>query len=242
MAEQEISKHTKKAYKIWNSRNHTWKHKLKEFLIEIAIIVFAVTISIWFHNLSEKSHDKKEVRNFLAGLKTDMEKDMDEMKNDTMSYGTQMRFFNYLASLKPGEMPDSARLRSDDWTFHNSTILVPNISRFETLKYSGLMGKVENKELLDEILNLYEELLPQLVKDAGNSVNLKFASISAMLDSVYYNGEKDKQSLNDLIKTNKRFVFELGSNAKIMQRVYDSYKDVLSQYKKVIGMIDKELK
>jgi hypothetical protein len=32
MADQEISKHTKKVYKIWNSKEYKWQHKLKEFL------------------------------------------------------------------------------------------------------------------------------------------------------------------------------------------------------------------
>ena len=48
MAEQEVIKHTKKAYSIWGSKNSPF-HKIKEFVVEIFIIVFAITISIWFH-------------------------------------------------------------------------------------------------------------------------------------------------------------------------------------------------
>src|SRR4051812_19152197 len=47
MAELEVVKHTKKVYKIWNSKEHSFWHKAKEFLIEIFIIVFAVSLSIW---------------------------------------------------------------------------------------------------------------------------------------------------------------------------------------------------
>jgi hypothetical protein len=53
MADQEIVKHTKKIYKVWHSKEHTFMQKFKEFLLEIFIIVFAVTLSIWFHNWSE---------------------------------------------------------------------------------------------------------------------------------------------------------------------------------------------
>ena len=45
-------------------------------------------------------------------------------------------------------------------------ILIPNVSRFEALKYSGKMNIIENKDLLDEILNLYEEKIPVLVRTA----------------------------------------------------------------------------
>jgi hypothetical protein len=242
MAEQEISKHTKKVYKIWNSNEHPWQHKLKDFLVEILIIVFAVTISIWFHNMSEKRHSRGEVRNFLTGLKGDMQKDINEMKSDTLSYGIQKRFFKYLYSLKADEKPDSMRLVEDDWTFRNTTALIPNISRFEALKYSGLMGKVENKELLDEILNLYEEQIPNLVQSAQNTSNDKINTVGVMLDSIYYYKNRDVKGLEKMIHDNKRFVFDLEKSGKNMQYVYNRYQEVIKQYHKVVDIIDKELK
>jgi hypothetical protein len=65
MAEQEIIKHTKKVYKIWNSKEHSRWQKIKEFFIEILIIVFAVTISIWLHNWSEHRNQQEDVKVFL---------------------------------------------------------------------------------------------------------------------------------------------------------------------------------
>src|SRR4051812_33755737 len=97
MADQEIIKHTKKIYKVWNSPNHGVWHKIKEFFLEILIIVFAVTISIWFHNMSEKDHEHAEAKTFLVGLKGDLEKDIQEMKQDTLSYHQQNYFFKVLA-------------------------------------------------------------------------------------------------------------------------------------------------
>jgi hypothetical protein len=242
MAEQEITKHTKKVYKIWNSKEHSWKHKLKEFFIEIFIIVFAVTVSIWFHNMSEKKHGQEEVKVFLTGLKGDMEKDLKEMQEDTMSYGIQKRFFKYLYSLKPDEKLDSLRLADDDWTFQNTTALIPNISRFEALKYSGLMGKMENKELLDEILNLYEEQIPNLVQVAENTSSVKINTIGVMLDSIYYYRSRNVDGLQKMIHSNQRFTFDLEKSAKSMQYVYHRYEEVLKLYRKVLDIIGKELK
>jgi hypothetical protein len=57
MAEDEIAKHTKKIYKTWRAKELNFWHKLKEIMVEIFIIVFAVTVSIWFPNRSEHSNE-----------------------------------------------------------------------------------------------------------------------------------------------------------------------------------------
>ena len=59
MAEQEIIKHTKKIFKAIGKENVTIWHKLKEFAIEIIIIVIAISLSIWFHNYSEHRKEQK---------------------------------------------------------------------------------------------------------------------------------------------------------------------------------------
>lgn len=62
--EDEIGKHTQKAYHTLKDKNTPLLEKVKEISVEIAIIVFAVTISIWFPNLSEKQHQRKEETEF----------------------------------------------------------------------------------------------------------------------------------------------------------------------------------
>src|ERR1700744_4414407 len=85
MAEDEIIKHTKKAFKAYRDPEKDWKHKLKEILLEVFIIVFAVTLSIWLHNWSEDLKDHKEEKEFLKGLKGDIQADLVEMNSDRAS-------------------------------------------------------------------------------------------------------------------------------------------------------------
>ena len=103
MAEQEVAKHTKKIYKIWNSKEHSFWNKTKDFLIEIFIIVFSISISIWLHDKSEHSHQQKEVKEFLLGLREDLLADIHEMNDDKESYLNQDKTFNYIASVKPNQ-------------------------------------------------------------------------------------------------------------------------------------------
>jgi hypothetical protein len=240
MADQEIAKHTKKVYKIWNSPNHGFWHKFKEFIIEIVIIVFAVTISIWFHNMSEKRHENEEARIFLTGLKDDLQKDIEEMKSDTLSYHLQYHFFKLLSD-SADKIQDTAVLNYNDWMFANTTALVPNISRFEALKYSGKMTIIENKELLDEILNLYEEQIPKLVDEGKAIATFKNNLIASYFDEKMLFGSSREQQLLHQIKTDEKLRYIFKRSRGNMMYIISLYKGVIAQNKKLIEMIDKEL-
>src|SRR6201985_2759208 len=140
MAEDEIAKHSRKIYKTWFNKELTIWHKLSEFLIEITIIVFAVTISIWFHNMSEHKHQQEEVKQFLTGLKADLTQDIREMKNDKESYQKQSIIFTYLSRLKKNQAPDRDTLNTYSNWLTNTTGLNPNDGRFQGFKSSGKIG------------------------------------------------------------------------------------------------------
>src|SRR5258707_4604626 len=74
--QNEVTKHTRKIFKTLKKPNHTLAEKVKETLVEICIIVFAVTLSIWLHSWSEHRHEQKEAHEFLMGLKDDLTKDI----------------------------------------------------------------------------------------------------------------------------------------------------------------------
>ena len=69
--QEEITKHSNKIYKAVKKPEHTLGEKVKEIIIEICIIVFAVTLSISLHSWSEHRHQQEEVHAFLANLKND---------------------------------------------------------------------------------------------------------------------------------------------------------------------------
>src|SRR6478735_2902080 len=110
MAEQEVIKHTKKAYKVWSNNEHSVFYKIREFVIEIFIIVFAITISIWFHNRSEHSHQQQEAKEFLLGLKADLRNDITEMKADSLTFVQTDAAFKYITGIKYGELANNDSL------------------------------------------------------------------------------------------------------------------------------------
>ena len=162
MAEQEVIKHTKKIFGIWATKS-SFLHKLSEFIAEIFIIVFAITLSIYFHDRSELRHRRHEAKEFLFGLRQDLKTDIEEMNNDKNSYQHSGRIFWYITSRKLNESlnPDTIDKYSN-WIF-NTTGLIANSGRFEGFKSSGKMGTIENKELQDYIMDLYQEDIPSLI-------------------------------------------------------------------------------
>ena len=78
------------------------------------------------------------------------------------------------------------------WIF-NTTGLVPNSGRFEGFKSSGKIGTIENKELQNNIMDLYQENIPNLI----NSTN-------------YYTSKK--QSLFEYVALNRKRVTDSTTN------------------------------
>jgi hypothetical protein len=173
MAEQEVIKHTKKVFKIWNNDSHSTWQKIKEFLLEIFIIVFAVSLSIWLHDKSEETHQQKEVKEFLLGLREDLQSDIKEMESDKFSYSKQGEAFSYIAGIKKDQVIDKDSLQKySPWLF-NTTGLLQNNGRFEGFKASGKIGTIKDKQLQNNIMDLYQEDIPSLLASTNGYISTK---------------------------------------------------------------------
>ena len=64
MSEAEVTKHVKRAYKIWKRPGIDWKEKITEIIVEILIIVFAVSLSLYLERWREKQHDRQIEKTF----------------------------------------------------------------------------------------------------------------------------------------------------------------------------------
>src|ERR1700712_5728576 len=116
MAEDEIiKKHTKAVYTTMTDRNKKWLHKLKDILLEVLIIVFAVSVSIWFHSWAEDRKDAKEEKEFYSGLKEDLKADVLEMMNDRATFQQLLQHAGYFARIARGMVPNKDSVASYQW-------------------------------------------------------------------------------------------------------------------------------
>lgn len=227
MADQEVIKHTKKVFKIWSSKEHSFWHKAKEFVLEIVIIVFAVSLSIWLHGRSEYSHQQADVKEFLLGLRIDLQNDQKEMENDRATFLNSRKAFRYLAGVKMKDTINLDSLKVHDNFFFNSTGLLPNNGRYEGFKSSGKIGTITNKELQNDIMDLYQENIPILITFTD-----------------YYSGLKGK--FNDYYNKNLKRITDSTNNVQQILRTDEVHNlaadlihvnDIISQYDKCIDNI-----
>ena len=236
MAEQEVIKHTKKLFGIWETKNSIW-HKIGEFLFEIFIIVFAITVSIYFHDRSVLKHQRHETKEFLLGLKQDLATDIEEMNQDKNSFRQSEKAFYYITSRKLGEPLNADTIRKYYGYIFNTTGLVPNSGRFEGFKSSGKMGTIENKELQNNIMDLYQENIPNLI----NSTNFYTSKKLGLFDYVNMNRKRITDSTNNLVSVlSSDPAYNISMSLTFVKEILDRYDTCINKMNTIINDIEKE--
>jgi Family of unknown function (DUF6090) len=236
MADQEVIKHTKSIYKIWHSSDHGFWHKIKEFVIEIAIIVFAVSLSIWFHSRSEHSHQQAEVKEFLVGLREDLRKDIIEMQIDSGSYVQQSKAFQYLSDVKYGEKLNADSVKNRNRYIFNSTGLLPNSGRYEGYKSSGKIGYIEDKNLQIDIFDLYQEEIPILLNSTDGYTSKK----AKLHEFIAQNRKRAKQgkynNLHEVLSLDP--AINMSATLAYTEEIVQRYGDCMAKSRKIIARIE----
>jgi len=236
MAEQEIIEHTKRIFGIWKTKN-SLLHKLSEFIAEIFIIVFAITLSIYFHDRSELRHQRHEAKEFLFGLRQDLKTDIEEMNSDKNSYKNSGMIFQYITGKKLNEPLNADSIRKyDNWIF-NTTGLIPNSGRFEGFKSSGKMGTIENKELQDYIMDLYQENIPSLLVTTNDYTAKK----QRLFEYLEANRKRITDSTTNLVGVLASDpAFNICRSLTFVRQILGRYDTCINKMKAIINDINKD--
>lgn len=157
MAELEVVKHTKNVLALASSKEHALWHRVREIALEIGIIIFAVTVSIWLHGVSEHRHEQEKVRTFLTGLREDMRADIKWLDRAVKRLDDSKAAHAYLQSLDASSQPDPARFDAAVELIAVPSFGVPmQRGRYEGFKSSGKLGNIEDEVLLKKIVEVYE--------------------------------------------------------------------------------------
>ncbi|MEI9810657.1 MAG: hypothetical protein WDO16_23835 [Bacteroidota bacterium] len=154
---------------VTNRKKSIWK-KTGEIILEMFIIVFAVSFAVFMERRREHKHEQKEVKEFLTGLRLDLRNDILEMQDDRTGYEAQAKWFLYLGKEK---ILNIDTVRKYDWVSWNTIQLLVNSGRYEGFKTSGKLNTIENTELRNDILDLYQETIIALTNNTAGYVRLK---------------------------------------------------------------------
>lgn len=232
--QEEVQKHTQRIYKAAKSKEHTLGDKVKEILIEIFIIVFAVTLSISLHSWSEHKHQQEEVKVFLENLKNDLQNDAKSIDIEKEAYKKSNMDYEKILALTPHQL-DSIYKSKNKVEFpiysHGPKM---NIGNFEGFKSSGKIGYIEDEKLKQKILNYYQIYVPAI-----NEVDKYYNDfLFKCFDKMIENADKSEQEMyaDPKFKKTLEFLVKLGNNNI---RVYDKNTKPLTI--ELIKEIEKEL-
>lgn len=223
--QDEILKHTKKIYKTAKNPNHTFREKTTEIIIEIFIIVFAVTLSIWLHGWSEHRHQQAEAKDFLMDVKADLIKDISKMNNEKLHLLTAIKDYDTLKNLSKQHI-DS--IKNQAVNFHIITRKMNN-GNYEGYKSSGKIGYIENDELKSLILDYYQENMPPL-EDVEKSYNER---IYALIELLGLSNNLKDAIIQPIVKS------KLNLNRQTAVSLIEGYEENILLAKEINLMINK---
>jgi hypothetical protein len=165
--EHEIIGHTKKVFKILKNPGKSFWDKSKEILIEILIIVFAVSFAAFIERTREHYKEQSEAKEFLIGLKGDLTNEIAYLKTSKADMDSVITHYTLFEKLKPSavdSLKKTARHISFDIPKFNSQL---ENGRYDGFKSSGKIQTIANDSLRNDILTLYQENIPFLTFAEG---------------------------------------------------------------------------
>jgi Family of unknown function (DUF6090) len=169
--QDEVTKHTRKIYQAMKNPEKSFWERVREVMIEIFIIVLAVTLSIWLHNWSDHREEQKQTDEFLAGLKVDLAKDVAQLEENRKTFLEEDTYFKFLLDIDSSGAVDTVSERQINRRFeYQMRTTHSNIARYEGFKSNGKIGTIENDSLKQAILAYYQQTIPA-VHDIEDIVN-----------------------------------------------------------------------
>jgi len=231
--EDEIAKHTKRIYKAVKNTKQSFAEKLKEVAVEVLIIVFAVTLSIGLHGWYEHREQQKEVKEFLADLKDDLNKDIENLTGETAKLNSAIEGFNSLQNITDHVIDSFNQAKTTIQINTNQIIRTSYQGDYEGFKSSGKISLIENKKLKKLILEYNQEATVTLLELEKSYNQLMVKTTDYAIDNI---SKSDKEIL-----LSSRFKVLLRLNLQFADNIQKSYKGATALAKQIIKEIDKDL-
>jgi hypothetical protein len=131
--------------------------KTGKYFREVSVVVIGVAITLsasyWISNKSEK----RDMALYLKAIKLELEENIETLERAIEDLKPSVRYSNYLESL------DAKSLNSDSLNSYGAALSVQMYSfqtnAFEMFKSSGVMRFISDKEFLQSLWNMHENII-----------------------------------------------------------------------------------
>lgn len=220
MSVHDVIKQSSRIAGVVNEQNKKMKHKLGEILLEIVIIVFAITLSLLFERWRQNVEDRELERTFLQGLRADLGKDVSQLEAAAAKWVDMKIATHYF--IKPEKQidwaPDSVNYYGSR-CFHN-VYYFPSTNRYEALKSTGKINVIEDGRLQNDIVDLYQTKIPDLEQQLNFFNSFANSQVMAHLVNNLQRDENNNAILDKAFFTDARIrnLFSFYSIDDILKR------------------------
>ena len=243
MAEEEkIREHAKQALQALTDKKKGWKEKIKDFLWEILIIVVAINLTLWFHNWSDKRHDRELEKNFLIGTRADLVVVKQSLEDNIVAFQPALDYVDSVYIQIKEHRIDKAFVDTNSWNFTDYFFVSYNNSRFENFKSSGYLRLIENDSLSMAITGLYTITLPgqitldNIQNDLATRNFITYVGSKAQTDF-----SSETMIVSNLLNDSDVQLWILSRKSGLIMRKRQK-QATIKEVERVIDKIDRELK
>jgi hypothetical protein len=144
-----------------NTPLSTWG-KMQKMLREVLVIIFGVTVSIWFANWNDKRKEQEEVKTFLTDIKQDLTEDTVAIRGKIEKLKPYIRDYRFARNLTVAQLDSIKKNKGNVYLNFDIIPLQFNEGNYQGFKSSGKIGFIDDKNLKKQILEYYEQVIPAL--------------------------------------------------------------------------------
>ena len=242
MAEEEkIREHAKHALQTLTDKKRGWKEKLKDFLWEIVIIIIAVNITLWFHSWSEKRNDRELEKNFLVGIRNDLDNVKENLNWSFTYYQPTLDYYDSIWVQINEHRINKAFVDTNSYNLVNTLNFLYDNSRFDNFKSSGYLRLIENDSLSMNITYLYTILLPMQVEADKLVFNERRRDYFTYIGSKAQTDALGRTIVSNLLNF-PEVKFLINWQREALEERKSHKKQTIQEIEEVIKKIDRELK
>ena len=243
MAEEEkIREHAKQALQGLTDKKKGWREKTKDFLWEVFIIIVAVNVTLWFHNWSDKRHDRELEKNFLIGTRNDLSMVKQTLKDNYSGfYQPTLDYYDSVWVQMNEHRIDKAFVDTNSYILANTSYFTYDNSRFENFKSSGYLRLIENDSLSMYITNLYSVTLPWIASADKMVFDGRWRDFCTYIGSKMPIDSSGGWIVSSMLNA-PGVKFHIQSQRDVLESSVRQQQETLQAVEGVITLIDEELK
>ena len=223
--------------KIWSYGQRNFSR----FLIEILIIMVGILLSLAFSSWLENRKDRKEEKLALEQIKENLLTDLQQLEEQLELRQRQLAFSQQMLEQIAGDS-----LSIDQNTFVQgmrylaiTVSFTPNTVTFETLKSTGQLDLIEEKQILENLVGLYQIQYGSLALNNGDLASFRERYI---LPFILDNFNMQKSMTSTLDAVDFRPILESRAFVNLLTYMQISGSSSLQAYEEAVEQVQTLLK